>query len=387
MKFIFEILFIVFVFKEMYSDTFENYKNYKKTKSQYKLTQIFNGLDYPFGLSFLDQNNLLVTEKGGRILKINKKSGKMLEIKHKIPVLEFNSLSLSPQQGGLLDIFHNEKDNYTYFTYSHDFKKSNSNEKIKSEFSTAIARGTIENNKIENFQVLLLATPESNINLHWGSRITIKEEHLFAGLGDRGESEMAQDPKKYPGSIIRIKKNGDIPKDNPSFINKPNWLPEIFSIGVRNPQGITISPHDNSIIFSQHGPKGGDNISKVRHGGNFGWKVVGWGGTEYSGRKIGKEAFNDKFDKPLKVWVPSIAVGSINFYKGDSFSEWNGDLIISATKTKMLLRLDYENNKIVDEEIILKNALGRIRDFEIDNSGDIFLITDEKNSSLWKLSK
>ena len=191
----------------------------------------------------------------------------------------------------------------------------------------------------------------------------------------------------HPGSIIRINKDGTLPHDNPAFKNNPEWLPEIYSIGVRNPQGIAISPYNGEVLFSQHGPRGGDNIAKVLSGGNYGWNEVAWGGTEYSGRKIGDTPFKKKFVKPIKVWVPSIAVGNIGFYNGKAFKEWNGDLLVTATKTEMLLRLDYFDGNIVGEEIILQGEIGRIRDFEIDNKGEIYIIVDEENSSLWKLSK
>ena len=221
----------------------------------------------------------------------------------------------------------------------------------------------------------------------WGSRIAIKDDILYVGFGDRDKGMIAQDPTKHPGSIIRIKTDGSIPLENPYFNGFKTWLPEIYQIGLRNPQGIAVSPHDGEIYFSQHGPRGGDNIGKVKFAGNYGWKDIAWGGTEYSGRKIGKEAFKNIYDKTLISWVPSIAVGNINFYKGNSFHEWNGDLLVSSTKTKLLLRLRFNEGKIIEEEIIIKNnpKIGRIRDFEIDSKGDIYIISDDKNSSLWKI--
>ena len=231
------------------------------------------------------------------------------------------------------------------------------------------------------------AKPKQQSNKHFGSRISIKDGMLFASFGERDKGMIAQDPTKHPGSIIRIKTNGDIPKDNPKFIGKNTWLPEIYTIGVRNPQGITISPHDGEVYFSNHGPRGGDHIGKVKSGANYGWKDVAWGGSEYSGFSIGNEPFKKKYDKPIKTWVPSMAISSIQFYKGDIFPEWKGDLLICSLNGQSLIRLNYENNKIVDEEIIFKDKIGRIRDFEIDNEGNIYLISDSPNSKLWKLSK
>ena len=376
---------ILLIFKcTLYSQELENYKNYKISKNKYNLIEIYKGLDHPFGLSFMDEKNLLITEKGGKLMKINTETGISREIKHTIPSVKFNNKSLFPQQGGLLDVYFNTNDNLIYFTYSHQFKNGKG---LNDGSSTAIARGKLVKDKIENFQILLLAHPKEFINKHWGSRILIKNDYLYAGFGDRDRGNVAQDSSNHLGSIVRIHTNGTLPKQNPAFSGYADWLPEIFLIGVRNPQGIAISPKNDEIFFSQHGPKGGDNISKVSFGANYGWKKIAWGGTEYSGKKIGKSNFDKKFEKPLKVWVPSIAVGSINFYSGETFREWEGDLIVSATKTNMLLRLDYSDGNFIDEEIILKDKIGRIRDFTINNEGDIFIIVDEKDSSLWKLTK
>ena len=224
-------------------------------------------------------------------------------------------------------------------------------------------------------------------NIHWGSRIVINKNLLYAGFGERGLGMIAQDPSKHPGSIIRINIDGSIPKDNPHHTNKPNWLPEIYQIGVRNPQGMAISPKNKKIYFSQHGPRGGDNIGILKKSGNYGWKHVAWGGKEYYGAKIGTESFKKKYDLPIISWVPSIGVGQINFYSGNTFPEWNGNLIVSATKAGLLFRLVLENDKIIEQEIILNNEIGRIRDFEIGANGDIFLIVDDDNSSLWHLSR
>jgi quinoprotein glucose dehydrogenase len=208
---------------------------------------------------------------------------------------------------------------------------------------------------------------------------------------------IAQDPTSHLGSIIRIYLDGSIPKDNPKFLDQPNWLPEIYQIGVRNPQGMTLSPFDNKVYISNHGAKGGDFIGTVKVGGNYGWKKIGWGGKNYFGTKIGDgEPFKEKYDKPLLSWVPSIAPSNIQFYKENMFEDWKGNLLVSSLKFRMLLRLEIENNKIVNEEIILRGCqmfkkpchqIGRIRDIETDKDGSIYIITDEPKSSLWRIFK
>ena len=358
-------------------ENFSNYKKYSLTKTSYKLDKITQGLSYPWALTFLNKKNLLITEKNGGLFKVNIENGEKQKIKHNIQHIPY----VDGHQGGLLDTYFNADDNFIYFTYSHKFKNN------PNLSSSAIAKGKLEGNEIKSLKVLLIAKPPLPSRKHFGSRISIKDDTLFASFGERGKGMIAQDPSQHPGSIVRIKTNGKIPIDNPKFTGKDSWLPEIFTIGVRNPQGITISPHDNKVYFSNHGPRGGDHIGEVKSGANYGWKDIAWGGTEYSYLSIGDKAFNNKYIKPIKTWVPSMGISSVHFYQGDKFPEWQGDLIVSSLNGESLIRLDYENNAIVGEEIIFKNKIGRIRDFKIDTEGNIYLISDSPNSYLWKLSK
>ncbi len=385
MKHIFFFIIYLFFFNHSVSNDISNFEDYKKTNINFKLQQVIkNKLDFPWGMTFLDKNTLLITEKNGKILKVNLITNEINEIDHSIPNIKYHGNG----QGGLLDIYAND-DNYVYFTYSHSFKEKTISVNNRILSSTAIARGKIIDNKLMDFEILLIAKPKLKINKHWGARIVIKDNLLFVGFGERDEGMIAQNPQKHPGSIIRIHTDGSIPKDNPAFRGFEEWLPEIYQIGLRNPQGMALSPYDDEIYFSQHGPMGGDNIGKVKFAGNLGWKVIAWGGAEYNGLKIGKSSFDKAFDLPIISWVPSIGIGSISFYKGKEFSEWDGNLLISATREKMLARLEIKNNKIINEEIIIKNnnKIGRIRDFEIDVNGNIYIISDQANSSLWMLSK
>ena len=179
-----------------------------------------------------------------------------------------------------------------------------------------IARGKLIKDEIKDFEILLIGKPMLTRNIHWGSRIIIHNNHLYAGFGERGLGMIAQDPSKHPGSIIRINIDGSIPKDNPSNKNKPNWLPEIYQIGVRNPQGMAISPLNQKIYFSQHGPRGGDNIGILKKGGNFGWKDVAWGGKEYYGAKIGTKPFKKKI-QPSNCFL-----GSVHRSRSNKFLFW-----------------------------------------------------------------
>ena len=378
-NFFFKLFFFVFFFNNLYAEvSVHDFKKYKVVTEKLKLKEVVKGLNHPWGLTFIDEENLIVTEKNGGLLKININSKKVTKIKHKINSIPFDG----SDQGGLLDVLYDN--GFLYFSYSHQFENTKTSKKL---YSTAISRGKLIDNEIKNLELLLLGKPKLSKNIHWGSRIVINKNLLYAGFGERGLGMIAQDPSKHPGSIIRINIDGSIPKDNPHHTNKPNWLPEIYQIGVRNPQGMAISPKNKKIYFSQHGPRGGDNIGILKKSGNYGWKVVAWGGTEYYGAKIGTEPFKKKYDLPIISWVPSIGVGQINFYSGNTFPEWDGNLIVSATKAGLLFRLVLENDKVVEQEIILNNEIGRIRDFEVAANGDIFLIVDDDDSSLWHLSR
>ena len=179
-------------------------------------------------------------------------------------------------QGGLLDIIFQNGNVWVSYTEDRGNYKT----------STSIAKGKYNSKKIE-FKNIFQADPPIDSPYHFGSRLGIKGNFLFASVGERGQGMIAQDASKHPGSIIRIHLDGKIPKDNPKFLNQSDWLPEIFQIGVRNPQGLVISPFDNKVYISNHGAKGGDWFGEGKKGENYGWKILGWGGTNCSGTKIG----------------------------------------------------------------------------------------------------
>ena len=376
------IIFFFLPFKTFGLDNFSNIENYINTETEYTLKEVKKGLNYPWGMTFIDNYNILVSQKNGELLKINIINGESKKIYHNIKNIHYKG---GTSQGGLLDVLYHK--GYVFLAYSYNTDQKLSLKKTSTSGSTAIARGELINNEIKNIKILVLGKPESNSTVHWGSRLIIKDNHLYASFGDRGMGMIAQDPTKHPGSIIRINLDGSIPEKNPANMLNTNWLPEIFQIGLRNPQGMTISPFDGNIYFSQHGPRGGDTVGKVNFAGNFGWKEIAWGGTEYSGIKIGDVPFKKKYDKHLISWVPSIGVSQIAFYKGKEFPEWNGDLIGGSLKYRLLFKIRFKGDKIIKEEIIFKNKIGRIRDFELNSNGEIYILTDHKDSSLWKLSK
>ena len=331
------------------------------------LKEDINGLNSPWSFSFINENKILVTEKSGNILLIDLNTKKTKKIKHNLQILEDG-------QGGLLEVlYYNDQ---VFVSYSENLKKGNS--------STSVASAKFNENVL-NFKNIFRAVPPINSGYHFGSRLVIKDNLLYVTVGERGKGMIAQDPTKHPGSIIRIHLDGKIPKDNPKFKGKRNWKPEIYQIGVRNPQGMALSPYDDKIYLTNHGAKGGDWFGEAKFGENYGWKILGWGGTNYTGTRIGPK-WKPGFTKAIKYWVPSIAVSSMVIYKGIEFKEWNGDALITSLRDQSLRKIKFKSNKFQNEKIIFKGTIGRIRDIEIQEStGKIFLLTD--SGSIWRLQK
>ena len=334
---------------------------------EFKLNQIISGLDSPWSLTFKNQNEILITEKSGQIILVNLKNKIKKKINHNLKILEDG-------QGGLLEILYHKRTVFVSYSENRGNGKS----------STSVASANFDYDNLQ-FNNIFRAEPPINSGYHFGSRLVIKDGFLFITAGERGEGMIAQDPTKHPGSIIKIHLDGKIPKDNPKFYGKNNWLPEIYQIGVRNPQGMDVSPYDNKIYLTNHGARGGDWFGEAKYGENYGWKILGWGGTNYSGTKIGPK-WKPGFTKAIKYWVPSIAASSMIIYKGDEFKEWNGDALITSLRDQSLRKIKFKDDEFLDEKILFKDKIGRIRDIEIqENTGKIFLLADE--GSIWRLQK
>ncbi len=332
----------------------------------FKLEKILSGFDKPWSLSFVDNKNILINEKSGKIKLFNLDTKIIKNISHNLNILEDG-------QGGLLDVVY--KNNLVFVSYSENRSKGMS--------STSVARAVFNKQEM-SFKNIFRAEPPINSGYHFGSRLAIQGDHLYITAGERGKGMIAQDFTKHPGSIIRINVDGSIPIDNPKFINKKKWLPEIFQIGVRNPQGMSISPFNGKVYITNHGARGGDWFGKVNFGENYGWKILGWGGTNYSGTKIGPK-WKPGFTKAIKYWVPSIAVSAMVIYKGDTFKEWNGDALITSLKDQSLRKVKFKKNNFINEKTIFSGNIGRIRDIKIHENGELYLLSD--NGELWRMHK
>ena len=335
--------------------------------ADYKLTNLVNNLDSPWSITQVNENIFLINEKSGNIKFFDKSKKTLKKINHNLKILEHG-------QGGLMDIFF-YKDKI-YVSYTEEIGK-------KMESATSVAVANFNTKKLE-FKNIFQSQPPIRSGYHFGSRIVIKNDLLYVSSGERGGGKIAQDGSKHPGSIIRIKTDGSIPKDNPKFKNKNNWLPEIYLIGIRNVQGMCLSPIDGKIFMTNHGAKGGDWFGKVNYGGNYGWDNLYWGGTKYSGLKGGPK-WLPGYDKPIKYYVPSIAISACQIYNGDEFADWKGDALVVSLKDQSLRKIKFKNNNFLSENIIFKDQIGRLRDLKVINNGKIFILTDQ--GGLWELSK
>jgi len=339
---------------------------FNKLNADINLIPILENLNKPWSVTLINEKKLLITEKSGNILLFDRSEKIIKKINHNLNVLEHG-------QGGLLDIlFKNKK---VYVSYAEN--RGNG----KSSTSVAVAKFNEDNLKFVN---IFQAQPPINSGYHFGSRLVLKKDKLYISAGERGGGIIAQDPSQHPGSIIRINIDGSIPSDNPKFLNRKEWLPEIYQIGIRNVQGMALSPFDGEIYMTNHGPRGGDWFGTVNKGGNYGWDKLYWGGTKYSGLKGGPK-WLPGFDKPIKYYVPSIATSAMLIYKGNEFEEWNGKALISALKDKSIRIVTFKKNKFLNEEIIFKDKIGRIRDIKLDHKGRVLVLTDQ--GVLWLLSK
>ena len=337
----------------------------KSNSIEIKLTKLLD-LENPWGSSFINSNEILITEKNGKIKLINL-------VNKKISLINHNINFLVDGQGGLLDILY--KDDFVYVSYSE--------ERGSGKSSTSITKGKFDKRSID-FKNIFRSEPPINSGYHFGSRLAINGNTIFASSGERGGGMIAQDPTNHIGKIIRINLDGSIPKDNPKFLDKPNWLPEIYQIGVRNPQGLTLSSFDGKIYASNHGARGGDWFGEIKKGENYGWKILGWGGTNYSGIPIGPK-WKPGFTKAIKYWIPSIAVSAITIYKGDEFSEWNGHALITSLKDQSLRKLIFNDPSNLKEEIIFRDKIGRIRDIQVNPfNGKVYFLSED---ALWLMEK
>jgi glucose/arabinose dehydrogenase len=246
------------------------------------------------------------------------------------------------------------------------------------------ARLSDDEQRLEEVDRIFLMNKLTRAGQHFGSRIAIAADgSLFFGIGDRGDADRAQDPADHAGKIMHINPDGSPANGNP----QGQALPEVWSSGHRNPQGLTIDPVDNRLYTVEHGARGGDEINAPQAGNNYGWPVISYG-KHYSGAEIGIGQSADGYEQPLHYWDPSIAPGALAIYRGAMFPEWDGDFLVAALKYQLLARMERnDDGSIAAEERMLGGEYGRIRDVKVAPDGSILLVTDEEDGQLLRITR
>jgi glucose/arabinose dehydrogenase len=282
-------------------------------------------------------------------------------------------------QGGLLDLALSPSfasDSLVYFSFSEPGQGGN---------STAVARGRLGSDALENVQVIWRQMPKVDSQLHFGSRIVFApNDIMFVTTGDRyNQRPKVQDLSTTIGKVIRLKTDGSIPTDNP-FVNREGARGEIWSYGHRNIQAAALDPQTNQLWTIEHGARGGDELNHPQAGKNYGWPVITYG-IDYSGVKIGEGTAKAGMEQPVYYWDPVIAPSGAIFYTGDAFKDWQGDLLIGSMTPGGLVRLELEGGKVVKETRYLGELRERIRDVQQAADGSIYLITDSAKGRVLRL--
>ena len=338
-------------------------------KANFALEEVIDGLGIPWGIAFISDSQLLITEREGNV-----------------KLLDLQSKALSPVQGapevmaegqaGLLDIAvppDFSSGDWIYFTYVRD----KDDEGVTVLARAKLMSNTPGSNELVQWQDLLETRSASDTGRHFGSRIVFDENgYVYFGVGDRGERPNSQDLTNHAGSVMRLHRDGRVPKDNP-FKQRKDVQPEIWSYGHRNPQGMAYDYDNKRLWLIEHGPRGGDEINLVLPGRNYGWPVISYGKEYWGPLDVGEGTHRAGMEQPVKQYTPSIAPGSLLLYTGDSFPEWRGNLFSGALKLQHLNRVTLsEEGKAIAEERLLTELDERIRALAQGPRGWLYFSTD-----------
>lgn len=367
---------------EWQEPAFEEQTRAPRVQSDITLAQetIASGLQNPWSLEFLPSGRVIVSERPGRI-RIVSQHGDLSDPLLGVPDVD------SRNQGGMLDLaLHPNfaENRFVYFSYAES--------RGDNETGTSVARGRLSDDEtaLENVEVIFRQTPSWESTLHYGSRLVWGTDgSLYITLGERSNPEprqLAQDLTTYLGKVVRVNDDGSAPDDNP-FANDDNGnLPLIWSYGHRNLQGATLHPETGQLWTVEHGPRGGDELNIPEAGKNYGWPIITYG-EDYSGVPIGDGITQQEgMEQPLYYWDPVIAPGGITFYTGMMFNDWQGDLLISSLNPGGVVRLELNDENIVTAEERLLTDVGRVRDTKVGPQGGIWIVTDDQNGQLIKLT-
>ena len=338
---------------------------------------VVKGLSMPWSMAFLPDGRMLVTERAGKLRIIKDGVVDPQEISG-VPKVYFRG------QGGLLDVvLHpNYKSNgWIYLSYSSP--KAEGEMGDDGGANTALMRAKLEGHTLTNIEQLYKASPNVRGGVHFGGKILFdKKGYVFLSLGERGQKDNSQLLSKAQGKMVRLHEDGKIPTDNP-FVNTKDALPEIWSYGHRNPQGLVMHPTNATIWAHEHGPQGGDELNIVEKGKNYGWPVITFG-INYDNSIITDKTAAPGMEQPIIYWKPSIAPSGMTFIDNPKFKDWNGNLLVGSLKFLNLERLVIKDNKVVKKEVVFEK-IGRVRDLKQGPDGNIYVVI-ESSGSIVKIS-
>ncbi|WP_246472931.1 PQQ-dependent sugar dehydrogenase [Pelagibacterium limicola] len=337
------------------------------------------GLQHPWGLVFLPDGGALVTERGGALRHIDE-DGALSDPIEGVPEVD------ARDQGGLLGIALDpdfDSNRYVYLSFAEPGPDGTN--------STAVARGVLNEDlsALSDVEVIFSQQPKLPSTMHYGSRLVFDNDgYLFITTGERSDAQFrdqAQDLDSHLGKVIRILPDGTVPDDNP-FLDTEGALPEIWSYGHRNMQGAALHPETGQLWVVDHGPRGGDEFNRIEAGGNYGWPLV-TEGTEYSGAPIDPPTdLPDDLIAAERSWTPSPAPSGLAFYTGDMFPDWQGDAFMGALAGTNLIRIDMDGETVLGDEFLFDNLPYRIRDVVQGPDGALYLLTDETEGQVLRLS-
>jgi glucose/arabinose dehydrogenase len=337
-------------------------------------TPVATGLDQPWGLAFLPDGRMLVTERPGR-LRVVAGDGRVGPPVDGVPKVDARG------QGGLLDVAIDPQfaaNGRVYLSYAEPGDRGN---------GTAVARGRLDGNRLVEVRVIFRQKDRHSGSSHFGSRLVFdRTGRLFVTLGDRfSRRDDAQVPGSHLGKTVRIDTDGGVPDDNP-YVKRAGFLPEIWSIGHRNVQGAALHPQTGELWTHEHGPQGGDELNVDLPGRNYGWPVVTFGAEYGSGLEIGEGTRKDGMEDPLTHWVPSVAPSGMAFLTSNRYPGWKGNLFIGTLRAQRLLRLELDGRRVVREERLLADLGERVRDVRQGPDGWLYVLTNGSDGRVLRLT-
>ncbi|GAB2701874.1 PQQ-dependent sugar dehydrogenase [Aliiglaciecola aliphaticivorans] len=337
--------------------------------------EVVSELNFPWSVAFISDNQFLVTERSGNLRQV-------VNFTLSKPIEGLPQDIYVKSQGGLLDVVlhpNYQSNGWIYLSYSAGNDERN---------TLKVIRAKLRNNQLVDRQVIFTVKPFRNTPVHYGGRLTfLGDNSLLISSGDGFDfRENAQRVNNQMGKILRVLDNGDIPKDNPYIgETEKNLAQSVYSIGHRNPQGLVYDPIRNLVFSNEHGPAGGDEINIIRKGDNYGWPVI-TNGKDYSGAIISPFKKYPGMRQPLVDWTPSIAPSSITVYDGMMFPQMRGDLLVTSLKSKELIWVQMQQNKVVGQQSLFSELGYRLRDVKVHPDGSLYLLVDAEKGKILRVT-